>query len=436
MHQKRRKMLFSARQQRAIAIAGVSNVFITGPGGCGKSAVLDEICKKLEAEGAIYRITASTGIAACNIGGTTVHRMVGMGLAKEPIEDLVRKTKKNSRLRNMWREMQVLIIDEISMLGIDFFCAMDEIAQHMRNSLQPFGGIKLVLSGDFLQLQTIGANSLGCEFLFQTQLWEELDLEVILLDEIFRQENVEFAQLLCRMRTAQLTEEDVYFINSLDRSVESEDPLCIYAVNSLVDDLNACRLKSVEGIEREYVADVECSELQGAPKLSASAKEAYCKHAVETNRVGERLTLKVGTKVMLVANVSVDEGLCNGARGEVTDFEPLTYKPMVRFENGLVCEIDPFKWETKIPGECKVIFRQMPLIIAYACSVHKVQGLSLRSMKVDLGNTIFCPGQSYVALSRATDPELTCVRNFDPSKVTASKSAVDYYKSLESSVAR
>lgn len=188
--------VFLSKEQRAVherVVEHGKSVFFTGSAGTGKSVVLREIIKGLRNKFATktdaVAVTASTGIAACNIGGVTLHSFAGCGLGLEPVEALVTKVKRNRKGASRWMRTSVLIVDEISMVDPDFLDKLNQLGQIIRKSPKPFGGIQVIMTGDFFQLPPVNKSNTATRYAFDAKCWGELVQESICLTQVFRQKD-------------------------------------------------------------------------------------------------------------------------------------------------------------------------------------------------------------------------------------------------------
>lgn len=394
------------RQQLVMdAVRQGQSVFYTGCAGTGKSyllrALVDVLPKKTT------WVTAMTGIAALNISGCTVHSQAGIGLARKSAAALVKDMK--TQKRHAWRQCTTLIIDEVSMLSRELFEKLDEIARTIRGGTRPFGGIQLVLTGDFYQLPPVSQETEGpsTEFCFQSPLWASAVPVQIELTHVFRQTDLEFVALLQEVRKGRLSAGTVDQLTTLSRPLPVESGVLatrLFPMNAQVDVINDQKLSEIQGNVYLYEAE-------------DYAKDVEYTNLLERNCLApKQLYLKEGAQVMLLKNLG-DNKHVNGSRGVVIGFNTDSKMPRVRFLTGAVLELEPAVWEYDTrEGVLLATRTQLPLRLAWAVTVHKSQGLTIDRLEVDLEGT-FASGQAYVALSRARSMEGLRVLNFHPSQV-------------------
>jgi len=300
-------------------------VFFTGAAGCGKSfilRILKEVLTKLGL-GNTIQFCAPTGIAACNIGGLTIHSWAGVGLANKPIETLAAEVSRSRAVVNRWVNTSILVIDEISMLSAEMFDMLSVIGSRVRLNDEPFGGIQLVLCGDFYQLPPIGLGK-DKRFCFESATWKKMlgTNSMIILDKIFRQQEGSFLSILNEIRCGhvsscarQILSDKVRetthrkLVEAATDSINEVKPTKLFSRNADVDDYNRQQLNALEGEEHVYLAN-------------DTGKEPYLNQLRQGIKAPEELVLKVGAQVMLLKNISTAAGLVNGARGVVKEFVP------------------------------------------------------------------------------------------------------------------
>lgn len=419
--------------------------------------------KKFAKEPDRVAVTASTGLAACNIGGVTLHSFSGIGLGKEPAEDLVKKIRRNQKAKQRWLRTKILIMDEVSMLDGDLFDKLEQIARTIRNNGRPFGGIQLVLTGDFFQLPPVPESGRQSKFAFDAGTWTTSIEHTIGLHQVFRQKDPEFASMLNEMREGRLTPASISAFRRLDRPLPQTDDTIeateLFPTRQEVERANSVRMQQLHGTVFNFEAR------DGGTIANKEQRDRLLQNCM----VPEIVSLKKGAQVMLVKNM--DDTLVNGSLGKVTNFmteqmfnafkedeesffnggiseEALKREemkvgfglstaqlfPVVRFTladgttRALLCKRED--WKVELPnGEVQASRSQIPLILAWALSIHKAQGQTLERVRVDLGK-VFEKGQAYVALSRATSMAGLQVLRFDPKKVIAHEKVRLFYSSL------
>ena len=400
------------------------NIFITGAAGVGKSFLI-KLFKKTYNSSRIIAVTSLTGVSAILINGTTLHSYLGIGLGTGSIGALSTKILKKQYLRKRWLQLDCLIIDEISMLDPNLFDKLEKIARRVRRIDKPFGGIQLVLCGDFAQLPVVGKT----DFCFESESWETCVHNTVYLTEVVRQDDSRFRGCLNRLRLGneEMTQEDKDMLQSRVGVDLTNDigirPTMFLPTNAMVDEVNEEELDILadEGKDfLEFEMKVEVYDFKAKPYMI----EKFIKDcpAIQT------LQLCVGAQVMLLHNMNIDTGLVNGSRGIITSF--VEDKPMVKFLNGIEVPIDYFIWEVEKNDQKIMSITQIPLRLGYAFTIHKCQGLTLDYAEVDLEN-IFEFGQSYCALSRVRTLEGLCIHGLHFDKIRCNPKVKRYYKSLE-----
>jgi ATP-dependent DNA helicase PIF1 len=423
------------KQQYAITLMNEGvNVFLTGGAGVGKSYVIRKfIDNYYSSNNSIMpikkglAITSTTGISAVLIGGKTLHSWAGIGLGKG---DLIEKVRSNPKSLRRWMSVKTLIIDEISMLNPRLFERLDKVAREFRDSEKPFGGIQLVVVGDFCQLPVVKGDG---DFCFNSDVWKECEFQVVNLTQVIRQENLEFANILQEIRLGEISENTKKILLSRTgkwtRDTCNKDgikPTLLYSTNKNVDELN----------NRELNTLIELGMTSKKYKVKIDVKFSKLS-MIELNNLIEYQTkdikevkLAIGAQVMLTKNIDVDSGLANGSRGIITGFSEETTKqfPIVKFINGIEETITPYKTTYK-DNDNKLIFEQVPLKLAWATTIHKSQGSTLDYVVANLSN-IFEYGQAYVALSRAKylDNLFLTAINFE--RINCHPAAKAYYSDI------
>lgn len=363
------------------------NVFLTGPAGSGKTYVINQYIHYLKQHAVDVAVTASTGIAATHIGGMTIHSWSGLGirdtLTDYDIEDLMER----QYLYKRFEKTKVLVIDEVSMLHHYRLDLIEWICRQFKRSERPFGGMQVILCGDFFQLPPVTRGEVPeSEFAFKAESWGRANLTMCHLSEQHRQKDDTYLSILNQIRANTVTEKTIELLNSrLNQDpVSGTVPTKVFTHNIDVDVINTRHLDLITGKTKEYKM-----ETKGRGFLPETLKKSCLSP--------ELLVLKVGARVMFTKN-QMEGGYVNGTLGIVEDFNSFG-DPVVRTASGLVFNVQPASWKIEEEGKTKAELIQLPLRLAWAITVHKSQGMSLDAMEVDLSKS-FVRGMGYVALSR------------------------------------
>jgi len=376
-------------QDKALAILkSGKNVFLTGSAGTGKTYVLNQYIKYLQERSVAVAITASTGIAATHMNGQTIHSWCGMGV-KDSLSfgDLTRMQEKKYLKKNV-ETAKVLILDEVSMLHKKQLDMVDAILRSFKEPDLPFGGIQLILSGDFFQLPPVTKNEETNreKFAFMARAWVEAGLTVCYLTEQFRQTDNELNRILNEIRTGSVSMENQQLLDEAVYTRFKFEPTRLYSHNYDVDRQNQSEIESLSGRSEIYV---------GVSKGREALREMLLKSVLAP----ENLEVKEKAQVMFVRN-NYEKGIMNGMLGTVVGFSDETNYPLVKTLAGRTIEAEPEVWSmTDESGKTLASFTQVPLRLAWAITVHKSQGMTLDAAEIDLSKT-FEKGQGYVALSR------------------------------------
>ena len=368
-----------------VMLSGES-VLLTGSAGAGKTFVLNQFIRIAKNEGKHVSVTATTGLAATHLGGTTIHSWSGIGISDELQPGFIEFMAKGRR--EIIEKTNVLIIDEISMLHDYRLDMVDEVCRVVRKKDEPFGGIQLIMSGDFFQLPPINrGDSRAGGFVVNSRVWEELDPTICYLEEQYRQDDEELLDILNSMRSGELRRNHAEKLLSRVGVESGEDELMteLHTVNVDVDRLNDAKLALLEGDELFYT------------QTSTGGKN-YIESLQRSVLAPATLRLKKGALVMAIKN-SLDRKYVNGSLGIVIDFESGTEYPVVEFKNGKVVTMSPDTWELRDGDKKRASITQIPLRLAWAITVHKSQGMTLDAARIDLRKA-FVEGMGYVALSR------------------------------------
>lgn len=375
------------RQKQALAVMmNGTNTFLTGAPGAGKTYVLNRFVARAERAGKRVAVTASTGIAASHLGGTTIHSWSGLGILDRLTAEDIKRLSGNDRLIKRYNNTDILVIDEVSMLHGSRLDMVNYLAKVLRSNEAAFGGMQVVLVGDLFQLPPVSRGSREVDFAHMSQAWAELQPRICYLSEQHRQSaNDPLFDLLTAMRAGSLHELHETMLH--DR-LELEAPTAgtvtrLFSHNVDVDAINGRHLQALEADSRMYVMQTKGAKA----KIEQLAKSVLAP---------EQLELKVGAEVMFVAN-DFAAGFVNGSRGRVIDFRDNL--PLVRLSGGRTIKVEPHSWSLTEDGKVRAEVSQLPLRLAWAITIHKSQGMSLDAAEIDLSRA-FTPGMGYVALSR------------------------------------
>jgi len=440
-------MNFSKEQQIAYDkyIAG-NNIFITGPGGTGKTALIRHIQKDASNKCINIQVCALTGCAAVLLEckAKTIHSWAGIGIGNGTIENIINKIIKNKYIKVRWTEINILIIDEVSMMSQKIFEMLDIIGKVVRRNQKPFGGIQIIFSGDFYQLPPVGSKDdlETLKFCFESPLWfETFKLEDhVNLCKIFRQNDAIYQRILNQIREGRLKSSSNEILQQLVGKQISEDcliqPTKLFPTRNKVDYINTTEMNNLKGQEYEYKIKYHIDlEMNITEK---NIRTGYTKEQIQTELLylqnnlpcEELVKFKIGSQVMCIVNIQLDNGdiLCNGARGIVVDIS-IQGLPVVKYNNNYQMTMGYHIWSSElIPG---IGVSQIPLILAWALTIHKAQGSTLDIAEVDAGSGIFECGQTYVALSRVKSLEGLYLRSFDVKKVRINKKVQEFYAGLK-----
>lgn len=399
-------------QEKALSILkSGTNVFLTGSAGTGKTYVLNQYIQYLKARKIPVSITASTGIAATHLQGTTIHAWSGIGIKDTLTTRNLRELKEKKYLKKNIDKSRVLIIDEISMLHRKQFELVNEVLQYFRETDAAFGGIQLVLCGDFFQLPPIGNNSEvnRDKFCFMSQAWLDAKLSICYLTDQFRQSDTKLDEILNEIRSGHVSSNSIEILKSTNNEIEAEEPTRLYTHNMDVDRINGQHMNEIKGRKKVFKAKVK-----GNLKLAETIKRSIM--------APESLELKKEAKVMFVKN-NYEKGYLNGSLGRVMTYNDDGF-PVIQLHNGAHIVAEPEDWRIEDEtGKLLVSYQQVPLRLAWAITVHKSQGMTLDSAVMDLSNT-FEKGQGYVALSRIKGLEGLQLKGFNSTTLEVDRLAL------------
>ena len=368
-----------------ILLSGES-ALLTGPAGAGKTYVLNQFIRLAKAGGKHVSVTATTGLAATHLGGTTIHAWAGIGVSDEIPHGFADHVSKGRR--DIIEKTDVLVIDEISMLH-DFRLDMVDMACRLirKEMDKPFGGIQIIMSGDFFQLPPINRDgSRAGGFVVHSNVWRELDPTILYLQEQFRQDDEDLLEILNALRAGDVRRRHAeLLIERGDVELPEGDLTELHTTNVDVDRINQKKLEQLDGDEYTY-------------SQSTTGAANYVEGLQRSVLAPAELHLREGALVMAVKNAT-DRKYVNGSLGTVVDFDVLTNYPIVEFRNGKTITMMPETWEQRDGDKKRASITQIPLRLAWAITVHKSQGMTLDAARIDLSRA-FVEGMGYVALSR------------------------------------
>ncbi len=366
-----------------ILLSGQS-ALLTGPAGSGKTHVLNQFIAHAKSEGKTVAVTATTGLAATHVGGSTIHAWSGMGIHRElprHFGDDMHKGRRDTILAT-----DVLVIDEISMLHDFRLDMVDEIARTVRERDEPFGGIQVVLCGDFFQLPPVSrSDEEPGKFVVESRVWHDMDPVICYLNEQHRQDDDAFLEVLQALRANDVRQKHAKLLLDRVDTVLDGDHTELHTTNLDVDSINNEKLAQLSGDEHIYT-------------MTHTGKENYVESLKRSCLANETLVLKRGALVMMIKN-SPEKRYVNGSLGTVVDFEKGTDYPIVQLKNGRNITVLPDTWELRDGDKKRASLSQLPLRLAWAITIHKSQGMTLDAARIDLRRA-FVEGMGYVALSR------------------------------------
>lgn len=457
----------SEAQKRVLdVIMQRKSIFYSGAAGTGKSFIL-RIVQELfnyTKKSSKLSITATTGIAACNVRGMTIHSWSGVGIGTDSLEQTVAKASRNQQCKKRWQECETLVIDEISMLSAEMFDKISAIGKRCRSDPRPFGGLQVILCGDFFQLPPVGLGK-SAHFCFESVVWRELvGGSMIVLDKVFRQRDSHFLRMLNELRRGAVSNATDRLLVSKAENAAAEKAAHesrslvttkLFPVNKFVDEYN----------DRELQKLPVGADSDGLPlNYTYIARDEGDSNMLKGTRAVEIIELRVGAQVMLLKNISTAQGLVNGTRGRVVRFqanpdydqyskleqgmqENLRYFPVIEFITSLAgSTVETFEyeinnsnpsiswiWDVKNGDKVMAARTQIPLMLSWAMSIHKSQGMTIPLLEVSTMGS-FEYGQVYVALSRAVSLPGLILTQFSKGAVKAHDTVKAFYHSMGFSV--
>jgi len=430
------------------------NMFITGPGGTGKTFLIKQMVQYMIMTGKKYQVCAMTGCAAVLLqsGARTLHSWSGIGLANGQISTIIQKIMRNKKSMKQWRETNILIVDEVSMMSKKVFELIELLARQIKNPRIPFGGMQVIFTGDFFQLPPVGNRDEEDTqlFCFQSLKWPTIFLEEnhVELSTIFRQQNDEiYKKILNQIRVGELDEEGIQTLQKcvgreLPTNTENM-PTKIYAIRAKTDFVNSNMYNKIKNPEYTYDFEVrtnlttylesgkqiESNLLDSCRKVASDVLDNEADNLMNSSNRQRILKLKEGAKVICLHNVDLTRDICNGSQGVITKFIGENHIPVVKFQNGVEITMESV-WTQSEDLPC-VAVAQIPLCLAWALTIHKIQGATLGAAEMDLGNSVFEYGQTYVALSRIQRLTGLYLSAFEPGKIKANPVVKEFYDTIK-----
>lgn len=388
------------------------NLFLTGSAGTGKSFTIKEIVRYLEINNINYGLTALTGCAAVLINGQTIHSFLGLGISRD-LKTIIKNLEKFKKQLIIIKNIQTLIIDEISMMDNQLFELINNLLKYIKNNDIVFGGIQIILVGDFHQLPPVEN-----DYCFSSPVWNDLGLSSVILTEIIRQKDDDkLKNILEEIRNENISEKSIDILKNLvitDKNYKEDEikPTRLYPINTNVDKINAYEYKKL--LKKNSYKEV-------LYKAKSNSKD-FIK---DIDKYDIKLTLNA--QIMVIRNLSIENKLVNGTRGIVVEMKD--YSVIIRDIDNKLHEIS-YHIDVNINEKKNNGIAFIPLKLAYAISIHKSQGASIDNLEIDLGDDIFIAGQLYTALSRATNINNLKLINFSKSSLIKNKKIKNFYKNL------
>jgi len=424
------------------------NLFITGPGGTGKTLLIQHFVRYANTIGKKCQVTALTGCAAlllkCN--ARTIHSWSGIRIAKGDKNQVILRALRNKKAMMDWRKTDILIVDEVSMMSQKIFDILCELGQNARHGSSKFGGIQVIFCGDFYQLPPVGDQNepeTG-NFCFESRYWNQIfpPSSYVELTTIFRQNDEKYISILQQVRLGELNAENRDLLSKYVGRTKPENyiaPVKLFPIRAKTEFVNKAMYAKLDGEERNYpcIQKIDCQTYLDSGDPIPPSILNFCKQMDEQDFVRElellkgnlpfppELDLKINTLVMCRYNVALEMGICNGTQGIVIGFSTAG-APIIKWANGVVMtmEIQYFQSE-----ECPTVaIGQYPLCLAWAMTIHKIQGASLDMAEMDLGTSIFEYSQTYVALSRVRSLDGLYLSSFNPDKIRVNPKVRAFYQ--------
>ena len=433
-------MELSLEQTEAIRVFNEGkNMFLTGPGGTGKTALIKKMVDLCKTNGKKIQVCALTGCAAVllNCQAKTVHSWAGIGLANGATDFIVKRVATNKYKAAIWKKVDVLIIDEVSMMSQKIFEILDSIGQQVRKDKRPFGGLQVIFSGDFYQLPPVddkqNDDPAASAFCFESPSWAQTFPTVVQLKKIFRQTDEAYTAILNQIRVGKLYKSALDTLTPhIGKTLpETFVPTILLPRRRDAELINAMELEKLPSEKKVYtLTRIENLPEKAQPINNISPEQRDMEHTFLVNNImaDKEIVLKKGAQVMCIANIDMEsaEPIVNGSQGIIVDF--VGNLPLVQFNSGARRTVGFHTWSSESYPSIGV--KQIPLIYAWAITIHKAQGVSLDMAQIDAGSNIFECGQTYVALSRIKSLAGLYLTAFNPQKIKVNKKVQEFYQTL------
>jgi len=396
------------------------NIYLTGSAGSGKTYLLNKYISYLFMHDIPCAVTASTGIAATHMNGMTIHSWSGIGIKDYLDEKGLEQLEEKKYLWKRFDKARVLIIDEISMLHASQLDMIEKVCRRFKRNDKPFGGLQVILSGDFFQLPPInkkeGDNESG--MVFKSKAWQILNPAICYLEEQHRQEDDTLTEILNTIRSNDVGEKHYEILKSrIGAKLKNEVKATkLYTHNVNVDNINNIELSLIDN--KEILFSMTSN---GPEPLVEILKKSCLAH--------NELRLKIGAEIMCIKN-NFEEGYVNGSRGKVIGFQNEDNSPIIELYNGRKITLKPELWAIEEDGKIKASVSQIPLRLAWAITIHKSQGMSLDNAEIDLSRT-FSYGMGYVALSRVRTLEGISLVGFNSEALRVDPKILEFDQDLK-----
>ena len=433
----------SLNNEQTIALDSVKSgksIFLTGSPGTGKSYTLKLIIEHLKKNCKQYAVTSATGCAAVIIGGQTIHSYLSLGIGNNSVDKIVLLLKKNRIKYKQVEELNVLILDEISMINANTLSKISDVLRTIKNNRRPFGGIQVILVGDFCQLSPVDG-----EYAFVSDIWKQLELHQIELTQIIRQKDDKtFQEILQEVRFGKCSIQTTKILMQLQDTVFDTKkgimPTKLYPLNTDVNFINNCEFEKLykknTGINIKDAHIVECWPVNTNLEYEFDLlikndfdveKDIFRYHALTNDKKctldDYRIDLFKGLQVMVTRNVNFEKGIINGTTGIITSLSNTSI--CIKIVDG-TNHIIYYHKDNNENNTTYVKF--MPIRLAYALSIHKSQGATLDAVEIDASTNIFAAGQLYTAISRARSLNSIKLINFDRYSFICNQDVKQFYQ--------